>query len=118
MLFRSNAHGTATKIGDAVEAEALAEVWGGALPGLQVSSTKALHGHLLGAAGALEAVITVLVLAEQRLPPNAPGSVPDPACPLNLVRETGQAAPGLQAAVTSTFAFGGTNATLLFRRVG
>lgn len=111
-----NAHGTATKIGDAVEAEALADVWGDALPGLQVSSTKALHGHLLGGAGALEAVITVLALAEQRLPPNAPGSVPDPACALNLVAQLQQAAPALQAALSSTFAFGGTNATLLFQR--
>jgi 3-oxoacyl-[acyl-carrier-protein] synthase II len=57
-----NAHGTATKIGDLVECEALAGVWGPGLPDLRVSSTKALHGHLLGAAGALEAVITVLAL--------------------------------------------------------
>lgn len=111
-----NAHGTATKIGDVVEAEALAAVWGDALPGLRVSSTKALHGHLLGAAGALEAAITLLALQRQELPPNAFCREVDPACPLNLVRETGTKAPGLQAAVTSSFAFGGTNAALLFRR--
>lgn len=111
-----NAHGTATKAGDQVEAEALAAVWGDALPGLAVSSTKALHGHLLGAAGALEAVITVLALARREVPPNAHCSRPDPACALNLVRATGVAAPRLEAAVSSSFAFGGTNVALAFRR--
>jgi 3-oxoacyl-[acyl-carrier-protein] synthase II len=109
-----NAHGTATKIGDVVEREALALVWGDALPGLRVSSTKALHGHLLGAAGALEAVITILALDQRRLPPNAHCREPDPACQLNLVLGAAAEAPALQAAVTSSFAFGGTNAALLF----
>ena len=112
-----NAHGTATKIGDVVEAEALRSVWGEALGGLRVSSTKALHGHLLGAAGALEAVITVLALHQRQLPPNAHCASPDPACGLSLVREAGEAAPGLQAAITSSFAFGGTNAALVFKRL-
>jgi 3-oxoacyl-[acyl-carrier-protein] synthase II len=88
-----NAHGTATRVGDVVEAEALAAVWGDALGGLRVSSTKALHGHLLGAAGALEAVITVLALHQRRLPPNAHADAIDAACAgLSLVRETGAAA--------------------------
>jgi 3-oxoacyl-[acyl-carrier-protein] synthase II len=112
-----NAHGTATKIGDVVEAEALRSVWGDAIGGLHVSSTKALHGHLLGAAGALEAVITVLALHQQRLPPNAHCSTAEPACGLQLVREPGQRATGLHAAITSSFAFGGSNAALLFKRV-
>jgi 3-oxoacyl-[acyl-carrier-protein] synthase II len=112
-----NAHGTATKIGDQVESDALAAVWGDALPGLRVSSTKALHGHLLGAAGALEAVITILALHHRRLPPNAHCREPDPACRLNLVLGDAVAAPGLEAAVSSSFAFGGTNSTLVFRRV-
>jgi 3-oxoacyl-[acyl-carrier-protein] synthase II len=112
-----NAHGTATKIGDLVEAEALREVWGDAIGGLQVSSTKALHGHLLGAAGALEAVITVLALHRQQLPPNAHCTTAEPACGLALVREPGQHAADLQAAITSSFAFGGTNAALLFKRL-
>jgi 3-oxoacyl-[acyl-carrier-protein] synthase II len=111
-----NAHGTATRIGDAVEAEALQAVWGDDLAGLRVSSTKALHGHLLGAAGALEALITVMALREGQLPPNANGGDIDPACGLNLVRETGTAAPGLAAAISSSFAFGGTNSVLLFQR--
>lgn len=111
-----NAHGTATHIGDVAEWEALAQVWEGALPQLQVSSTKALHGHLLGAAGALEAVITVLALAQQQLPPNVNGGDTDAACPLNLVPEHGQAAPDLQAAISSSFAFGGSNVVLAFKR--
>jgi len=111
-----NAHGTATRAGDQIEAEALAGVWGPEIGGLQVSSTKGLHGHLLGAAGALEAVITVLALHHRRLPPNAHCEDPDPACGLNLVLGTDQAAPGLQAAISSSFAFGGANAVLLFTR--
>ncbi len=111
-----NAHGTATRIGDAVEREALALVWGDALDDLRVSSTKALHGHLLGAAGALEAVITVLALRERRLPPNAHCMEADPACALALVPAGGLAAPQLEAAVSNSFAFGGTNSSLVFRR--
>lgn len=111
-----NAHGTATKIGDVIEAEALRGVWGEAADALRVSSTKALHGHLLGGAGALEAVITVLALHHRQLPPNAHCSSPDPALGLNLVPAGGAEAPQLQAAISSSFAFGGTNATLLFAR--
>ncbi len=109
-----NAHGTATRIGDLVECEALAQVWGAALPSLRVSSTKALHGHLLGAAGALEAAITLLALQKQQLPPNMHQGPVEPACALNLVTVGDTAAPALQAAVSSSFAFGGTNAVLAF----
>lgn len=111
-----NAHGTATRIGDVIEHDALAEVWGIELDRLRVSSTKALHGHLLGAAGALEAVITVLALQHRQLPPNAHCSEIDPACRMNLVTEAGASAPQLEAAISNSFAFGGTNAVLLFKR--
>ena len=111
-----NAHGTATRIGDVVERDALAQVWGDALDALHVSSTKALHGHLLGAAGALEALITVLALREKRVPPNAHCAVPDPACRLALVLQAGTEASRLEAAISNSFAFGGTNSVLLFRR--
>jgi 3-oxoacyl-[acyl-carrier-protein] synthase II len=111
-----NAHGTATRIGDVVEADALRAVWGDAIDHLRVSSTKALHGHLLGAAGALEAVITVLALQRGELPPNMHCEAPDPVCALALVREPGTAAPDLRAAISSSFAFGGTNVVLAFRR--
>lgn len=111
-----NAHGTATRIGDPIECEALAQVWGDALHSLRVSSTKAMHGHLLGAAGALEALITVLAVNRREVPPNMHGAEADPACAVNLVREGETATPGLQAAVSSSFAFGGTNAALVFQR--
>ena len=111
-----NAHGTATRIGDVVEHDALAEVWGDGLGDLRVSSTKALHGHLLGAGGALEAVITLLALQQRQLPPNAHTDTIDPACQLNLVRDDATSAPGLEAAISNSFAFGGTNAVLLFSR--
>jgi 3-oxoacyl-[acyl-carrier-protein] synthase II len=112
-----NAHGTATKIGDVVERDALAAVWGDDLDRLRVSSTKALHGHLLGASGALEALIAVLALHERRLPPNAHCALIDPACRLALVLERNAQAPDLQAVVSNSFAFGGSNSVLVFTRV-
>jgi len=111
-----NAHGTATRIGDVVERNALAAVWGDDLDGLRTSSTKALHGHLLGGAGALEAAITILALRERRLPPNVNGGQIDPDCALNLVAPGDAEAPALEAAISNSFAFGGTNSVLLFRR--
>jgi len=93
-----NAHGTATRIGDVVERNALAEVWGADLDRIRVSSTKALHGHLLGSAGALEALITVLALHRRELPPNAHCQVVEPDCSLNLILEAGAKAPDLHAA--------------------
>jgi 3-oxoacyl-[acyl-carrier-protein] synthase II len=111
-----NAHGTATKAGDAVECEAIRAVWGDALGGLRVSSTKALHGHLLGAAGALEAVITIQALVHQELPPQAHCDTPDPLCDVPLARAGEPLGSPLEAALSSSFAFGGTNSSLVFRR--
>ncbi|KLN56323.1 beta-ketoacyl-[acyl-carrier-protein] synthase family protein [Variovorax paradoxus] len=111
-----NAHGTATRIGDVVERNALADVWGADLDSLRVSSTKALHGHMLGAAGAIEALVTVLALHHRQLPPNANCSEVDPACSLNLVTQHDTSAPTIEAAMSNSFAFGGTNSVLLFRR--
>ena len=111
-----NAHGTATLIGDSVECDALRAVWGSASDHLRVSSTKALHGHLLGAAGALEAVVTILALRRQQLPPNAHCDAPDPRCNVHLVMSASQVPVGLDAAISSSFAFGGTNAVLVFQR--
>lgn len=112
-----NAHGTATRVGDVVECEALATVWGEDLDALRVSSTKSMHGHLLGTAGALEAAITVLALQTRQVPPTAHCQDQDRACRIRLVRDGGQAMPALQAAISSSFAFGGTNAVLAFVRV-
>jgi 3-oxoacyl-[acyl-carrier-protein] synthase II len=111
-----NAHGTATRVGDVVECEALAAVWGADLQALRVSSTKALHGHLLGGAGALEAVITVLALQHRRAPPNAHCQQQDPACAVALVPDGGTDLGESDAAICSSFAFGGSNSVLLFTR--
>jgi 3-oxoacyl-[acyl-carrier-protein] synthase II len=113
-----NAHGTATKIGDPVECQALQTVWGDACADLAVSSTKAVHGHLLGAAGALEAAITVLALNKQALPPSMHCTDQDAACTIRLV-QSDKTTPSkrLNAAITNSFAFGGTNVVLAFKTV-
>ena len=111
-----NAHGTATRIGDVVECEALGRVWGDAIGSLAVSSTKSMHGHLLGAAGALEAIITVMSVYRGAIAPSMHCDLPDPDCKIALVREPGHLAPRLNAAISNSFAFGGTNATLVFKR--
>jgi 3-oxoacyl-[acyl-carrier-protein] synthase II len=111
-----NAHGTATSVGDVAECLALRQVWGDDLATLRVSSTKSMHGHLLGAAGALEAVITVLALQRGQRPPTGDCLQPDPACDIPLIRGQGDDAPELHAAISNSFAFGGTNAVLAFRR--
>jgi 3-oxoacyl-[acyl-carrier-protein] synthase II len=111
-----NAHGTATLVGDVVESKALESVWGESIGDLAVSSTKSMHGHLLGAAGALEAAVAVLAVYRGEVPPNMHCSEIDSKCRLNLVREPGHTAPALRAAISNSFAFGGTNATLAFSR--
>ncbi len=111
-----NAHGTATHEGDPVEVHALKTVFGDAAPGLPVSATKSMHGHLMGAAGAIEALVTVLALREQCIPPTAhlPGRI-DPLC--EGVQHVTQGLRGveMQAALSNSFAFGGSNAVLAFR---
>ena len=111
-----NAHGTATRAGDIVECEALGKVWGDALGTLKVSSTKSMHGHLLGAAGALEAFVTVMALYRNSIPPNMNCDVQDTACGVKLVRETGISNQNFRAAISNSFAFGGTNVVLVFER--
>ena len=111
-----NAHGTATKIGDLVESASLHEVWQQDLKLVKVSSTKSMHGHMLGAAGALESAITILSLYHRQIPPNAFCQLQDPECNLPLVVGSGIEAPNLTAALNNSFAFGGTNAVLAFSR--
>lgn len=110
-----NAHGTATAEGDPVEVSALKTVFGPRAPELPVSATKSMHGHQLGAAGAMEAIITVLALRHQVAPPTAHLDNPDPAC--LGVRHLHAALRGqpLEAALSNSFAFGGSNAVLAFR---
>jgi 3-oxoacyl-[acyl-carrier-protein] synthase II len=112
-----NAHGTATIAGDPVECEALREVWGEHAATLRVSSTKAAHGHLLGAGGALEAALTVMALQQGVVPPTlGVASIDDRCAGLAHVLGEGQRAPGLRHAISNSFAFGGTNASLVFSR--
>ena len=112
-----NAHGTGTMAGDPVECEAVRQVWTDAAPDLLVSSTKAAHGHLLGAAGALEALWTVQSLRTGEVPPTQGVDDIDPACRgMAHVLQTGRRYPHLRHAISNSFAFGGTNATLVFSK--
>jgi 3-oxoacyl-[acyl-carrier-protein] synthase II len=111
-----NAHGTGTVEGDPVEIEALRAVFGVHAASVAVSSTKSMLGHMLGATGAVEAVITVLALSRQQVPPTAHLDRIDPSCAgVRHVARVGESVP-LRAALTSSFAFGGSNAVLAFRR--
>jgi 3-oxoacyl-[acyl-carrier-protein] synthase II len=107
-----NAHGTATPIGDIVETSAIKDVFGEHARSLCVSSTKALHGHLLGAAGALEAVATTLALTRARVPPTAHLEHADPQCDLDYVPDAARHV-SIQAAMSNSFGFGGMNAVLI-----
>ena len=111
-----NAHATGTPTGDAVEIEAIKEAFGEHARRLAVSSTKSMHGHLVGATGALECAITALALNQRRIPPTANLTAPDPACDLDCVPLMGRAAPTLEVAISNSFAFGGSNATLVLKR--
>jgi nodulation protein E len=110
-----NAHGTGTLANDPSECRALHEVFGDHARALAVSSSKSMLGHTLAAAGALEAVATVLALREGVLPPTASFTTPDPECDLDVVPNVARRAT-VEAALSSSFAFGGLNAVLAFRR--
>jgi len=112
-----NAHATGTPLGDRVEAEAIRSTFGSHTEKLAVSSTKSVHGHLLGAASALEAALTVRTLQTGRIAPTANLTDPDPECDLDCVPLVGREVPGLEFALTNSFAFGGSNATLVLRKV-
>ena len=112
-----NAHGTATLAGDRVECESLREVWGEYAVALRVSSTKAAHGHLLGAGGALEAALTVMALQKGVVPPTLGVTTLDAHCGgLAHVLGEYQPVPELRHAISNSFAFGGTNVALVFSR--
>jgi nodulation protein E len=110
-----NAHGTATVANDATETTAIRQVFGAHANGLAVSSTKSMHGHTLGAAGAIEGAATLLALRHGILPPTANFTEPDPACNLDVIPNTARPA-AVEFALSNSFAFGGLNAVLAFRR--
>lgn len=110
-----NAHGTGTLANDTVETAAIKQVFGTHAYRLPVSSTKSMHGHLLGAAGALEFAISVMALKSGVIPPTINLLVPDPECDLDYVANAARAGCGPTTVMSNSFAFGGTNAVLLAR---
>ncbi len=110
-----NAHGTSTGAGDKLETTAIKKTFGEHAYKLGVSSTKSMTGHLLGAAGGVETVYTILALKDQRIPPTVNLDTPDPECDLDYVPNTAREAD-IGCAITNSFGFGGTNASLLFKR--
>jgi 3-oxoacyl-[acyl-carrier-protein] synthase II len=111
-----NAHGTATILNDVTETRALKNVFGDRAYRIPVSSTKSMHGHLLGGAGALEFVIAVLAMRYKAVPPTANLQVPDAECDLDYVPGEGRADQDIRCVMSNSFAFGGTNAVLIARR--
>lgn len=110
-----NAHGTGTVQNDASETFALRRVLGASAERVAVSSTKALIGHLLGAAGAVEAIVTILAIADGWAPPTLHLSEPDPACDLDYVPNVGRKLT-IAAALSNSYGFGGNNCSLVLRR--
>ncbi|AXH61112.1 beta-ketoacyl-ACP synthase II [Providencia huaxiensis] len=110
-----NAHGTSTPAGDLAEAQAVINVFGEGTDVL-VSSTKSMTGHLLGAAGAIESIFTILSLREQIVPPTINLDNPDEACKLDFVPGEARKVDNMEFALCNSFGFGGTNGSLIFRR--
>jgi 3-oxoacyl-[acyl-carrier-protein] synthase II len=111
-----NAHGTATQANDGVETAAIKEVFGSRAHSIPVSSTKSMHGHLLGAAGALEFAASLLAMEAGVVPPTLHLRHPDPECDLDYVPLVARSGVGIGAVMSNSFAFGGTNAVLVARR--
>jgi 3-oxoacyl-[acyl-carrier-protein] synthase II len=111
-----NAHGTSTPHNDANETKAIKRVFGEHAPRLAISSTKSMTGHLIGAAGAVEAIATALAVERDVVPPTINYRTPDPECDLDYVPNEARSMT-VAAAMSNAFAFGGTNAILIFRKV-
>jgi len=111
-----NAHGTSTPAGDVAETQAVKGLLGDAAKNVAMSSTKSMTGHLLGAAGGVEAVFTALALRDQIAPPTINIFNQDPLCDLDYVPNVARQMK-IDVAVSNSFGFGGTNGTLVFRKV-
>lgn len=108
-----NAHGTSTSIGDANESKAVMQVFGDDVKNLVMSSTKSMTGHLLGGAGGIESVFTILALRDQIVPPTINVENQDPACPVDCCPNTARKMP-MKNAMKNSFGFGGTNSTIIY----
>jgi 3-oxoacyl-[acyl-carrier-protein] synthase II len=111
-----NAHGTSTPLGDVAETIAVKRLLGDRAPKVAVNSTKSMTGHLLGAAGAVEAVFTALAIRDQVSPPTINLRTPDPACDLDYVPNAARKMP-IRIALSNSFGFGGTNGTIALAKV-
>ncbi|MGO9803874.1 MAG: beta-ketoacyl-ACP synthase II [Steroidobacteraceae bacterium] len=111
-----NAHATSTPLGDKAETVALKRAFGDAIEGIAVSSTKSMTGHLLGAAGVVEAIFSVLAIRDHVAPPTINYRTPDPECDLDYVPNTARRMP-IEVSLSNSFGFGGTNGSLIFRRM-
>jgi 3-oxoacyl-[acyl-carrier-protein] synthase II len=111
-----NAHGTSTLAGDKAETDGVKAAFGKQAYKLALSSTKSMVGHLLGAAGGVEAVFAVLSIKDQIMPPTINLETPDPECDLDYIPNTARAAR-VKVAMSNSFGFGGTNATVIFRKL-
>jgi 3-oxoacyl-[acyl-carrier-protein] synthase II len=110
-----NAHGTSTPLGDRAETMAVKTAFGAQAKKVAVSSTKSMTGHLLGAAGGVEAIYTALAVHHQIAPPTINLRNPDPDCDLDYVPNTARSMK-IEIALSNSFGFGGTNGSLVFRR--
>ena len=108
-----NAHGTSTSIGDANESKAVMQVFGDDVKNLVMSSTKSMTGHLLGGAGGIESVFTILALRDQIVPPTINVENQDPACPVDCCPNSARKMP-VKNAMKNSFGFGGTNSTIIY----
>ena len=115
-LHYINAHGTSTPAGDLAESKAVERVLGAAAGNVAMSSTKSMTGHLLGAAGAIEAIFSILAIRDGVAPPTINLDNPDEGCTLNYVPHVAQERR-IDVALSNSFGFGGTNGSVVFRRI-
>ena len=111
-----NAHGTSTPAGDLGETQAVKALFGDQAYKIPMSSTKSMTGHLLGAAGGIEAIFCALALRDQVAPPTINYTTPDPECDLDYVPNTAREMK-MNTVISNSFGFGGTNGTLIFRKL-
>ena len=110
-----NAHGTGTRLNDITETQVIKEVFGGHARKVAISSTKSMHGHVMGSTGAIELAATVQAIERGVVPPTANYTQPDPECDLDYVPNQAREMP-VRVAISNSFAFGGLNAVLLVRK--